>query len=355
MSIQNQWKGVLLLKAYFYEGGGAFSLHSTEIKEPRKNEVVVKVHYCGVCGSDLHIAEGTWDERIATFPRVIGHEASGEIVEMGSAVSGWSIGDRVVIRPLRTCGTCPACRSGNGNVCKNVKYLGIEEDGAFQNYWTVDAGILHRCPDGLSYEHSALVEPLAVCCHAVARSEISAGDTAVVIGGGPIGLMTAVILKSKGVRVVVSELNPARLANCEKMGIPCLNPTEEDLNGYVSQMTAGEGVDVVFEASGSQAGLSVAPELCRPNGKIVTVATYAKPMQLLIKNLHYKQVCLITTRAYQEKDFEEALDMMQKKMFDCDALISRIMPLEKLEEAIALGQAGADVVKILIDCQSVQD
>lgn len=342
------------MKAALYEGNGNFALSEIPVKEPGAGEVTVKIAFCGICGSDVHIAKGEWDERIATFPRVIGHEASGVIVKVGEGVKGWNKGDRVVIRPLKTCGVCPECLSGDSNVCRQVKYLGIEEDGAFQNYWTVEADILHQCPDNVSFEHGALVEPLAVCCHAVARSELKAGNTAVVIGGGPIGLMTAVVLQSKGIRVLVSELAAARLDNCKKMGIACLNPTKEDLSDTVARMTDGYGVDAVFEASGSQAGLTTAPKLCHPNGKIVTVATYAKPMEVCIRDMHFKQVVMITTRAYRKEDFDEALDMISKKLFDCDKLISGIMPLEKLEEALQLCTSGADVVKVLIDCQSTQ-
>lgn len=342
------------MKAYFYDGEGRFALRDTEPANLRNNEVRIKVIYCGICGSDVHIAKGGWDTRIATFPRVIGHEASGEIVAVGSGVKDWKPGDLVVVRPLYTCGVCPECKSGNGNVCKQVKYLGIEVDGAFQNYWTVDAGIVHRCPEGLSLLHASLVEPLAVCCHAVARSEIKEGGYAVVIGGGPIGLMTAVVLKSKGIHVVVSELSPARLENCRKMGISCINPQEEDLVGLINEKTHGYGVDVVFEASGSQAGLSIAPDLCHPNGKIVTVATYAVPMQVTIRAMHFKQLTMVTTRAYQRADFDEALDLMKKKLFDCDLLISKVLPLEQLEEALEICRTASDVVKVIIDCQSVK-
>ena len=341
------------MKAVQYYGNGKFLLEDAPIKPPKSDEVVIQLAYSGICGSDIHIAKGEWDKRIAVFPRVAGHEGSGIITQVGSDVTDWQIGDRVVVRPLASCGVCPACKEGSGNVCKDVKYLGIELDGTFQNYWTVKADILHRCPDELSLLHASLAEPLAVCCHAVHRSGIPAGGKAVVIGGGPIGLMTAVVLKSKGVDVVVSELSEMRLKNCRKLGIPALNPANEDICAYVRDWTDNYGVDAVFEASGSQAGFSTAPELCRPNGTIVTVATYAKPMQLVTTPLHFKQLQLVTTRAYQKADFDEALDLLQKKLFDCDALISNVYPLEKLEDAIQASMAGVDVVKIVVDCQSI--
>lgn len=342
------------MKAYYYEGNKKFRLGEAEIQVPSEDQVVLKIAYCGVCGSDVHMAKGEWEDRVAPLPRIIGHEASGEIVQVGDNVREWKVGDRVVVRPLESCGVCPACKSGNSNICKDVKYLGIEKDGAFQNYWTVNANILHRCPEGLSLLHAALVEPLAVCCHAVQRSQVQPGGTAVVIGGGPIGLMTALVLKSKGIQVVVSELSAIRLENCRKFGIPGIDPTQEDLEAYVSRMTDGYGVDAVFEASGSQAGLTTAPDLCHPGGTMVTVATYAKPMQITFQPIHFRELRIVTTRAYQACDFDEALDLMSKKLFDCDALISKVFPLEQLEDAIAASTAGADVVKVMVDCQSVQ-
>jgi 2-desacetyl-2-hydroxyethyl bacteriochlorophyllide A dehydrogenase len=230
--------------------------------------------------------------------------------------------------------------------------LGIESEGSFQKNWVVDAGILHKIPDELSYRLAALAEPLAVCCHAVKRARISSGEKAVVIGGGPIGIMTALVLKSKNNDVVISEVDEKRMKNCEELGLKTVNPAKEDLPGKIREWTQGRGVTAVFEASGSQAGLDVAHELLHPNGRLVTVATYGKPMSLDIRELHFKQITLVTTRAYQRDDFEEALSLLKRKQLPAEQLITKIVPLSGLKDYLATAVKGISGIKVLVDCQN---
>jgi 2-desacetyl-2-hydroxyethyl bacteriochlorophyllide A dehydrogenase len=335
----------------FYNGNGTFIDVTPQIKAVKPNEVRIKVSYCGICGTDYHIAKGELDGRIGAFPQAIGHEASGIIDECGENVREYKKGDRVIVRPLSYCGECPECKSGNENVCRNVKYLGIEKEGAFQPYWNVEADVLHKLPDTLNLEPAALVEPLAVCCHAIQRSQIKQSQTAVVIGGGPIGFMTALVLKSKGIDVTVSEINSERSNNCIKAGITTINPAKDDLVKYINDKTTQHGADVVFEASGSQGALNTAPDLISPNGKLITIATYSKPMNIDIRKFHYKQISIITTRAYQKADFEEAIKLLENKTVDSNLLISKIMPLKELTKALEIGASKTDLVKILIDCR----
>lgn len=343
------------MKANLYEGNGTFRIHDVDIKHPGPHEVRVKIAYCGICGTDLHIYDGGLDYRIKHLPQAVGHECSGVVEEVGSDVTDWKIGDRVVIRPLDYCGTCVACRAGHSHVCANLKFMGIESEGAFQNYWTVHERTLHHLPDSISLKHGALVEPLAVCCHAVSRGELKAGEYAVVIGGGPIGLLTALVARYRGARVVVSEVNPVRLSKVKEMGFDTVNPKEVDLVKYVYEATNGDGADIVFEVSGSQAGLDTMVNLPHPRGRIVLVASYPHPMQVFLRELFMKEVNLITTRVYEAKDYEDALDMMTKNTFDPDALISRIYPLSQVQQGMELCASGVgDVVKVLIDCQKTE-
>jgi 2-desacetyl-2-hydroxyethyl bacteriochlorophyllide A dehydrogenase len=336
--------------ALYYLGNGKFELGNEKETSPGRHQIKVKVFYSGICGTDYHIAKGELDGRIAEFPRIIGHEASGEIIEVGEDVKRWEVGDRVVIRPLQSCHSCEECKAGNENICTKVRYLGIESDGSFQKNWIVDENVVHRIPEEIGYPAAALAEPLAVCCHAVKRSEIASGQKAVVIGGGPIGIMTALVLKSKGSDVIVSEMDSRRLEHCKEFGIEMVNPTEEDLLSRINDWTGGRGVSVVFEASGSQSGLGSAHELLHANGKIVTIATYGKVMNLDIRKLHLKQLTLVTTRAYQKDDFESALTLLQQNL-PASGLITKIVPLTELKEYLENTAKGTSEIKVLVDCQ----
>ena len=173
------------MKAVFYEGLGRFALGDSEPRSPADGEVRLEVAYCGICGTDLHIAHGAMDHRVST-PQVIGHEMSGTVAELGAGVDGFEIGDPVVVRPLDAQGETPADK-GFSHISRNLKFLGIDTPGAFQGSWTVPAFTLHRLPSGVDLKIAALTEPLAVACHDVRRAELRPDETAVVIGGGPIG------------------------------------------------------------------------------------------------------------------------------------------------------------------------
>lgn len=336
-----------------YEGNHSFRLYDYDPSPPKAHEVQVDVSFCGICGSDLHVYHGDYDYRFKTLPRSIGHECSGVIAAVGQDAVQWHVGDRVVVRPLDYCGTCVACSTGDYNCCANLNFMGLDSFGAFCNRWTVHERTLHTLPDGISLLHGALVEPLAVCFHALNRSMSQPDDYAVVIGGGPIGLMTAIVARYLGLRVVISEVNTARIQKARELGFYAVNPMETDLVGYVFDQTKGMGADVIFEVSGSQAGMETMVQLIHPHSRIVLVAAYPQPMRIPLKNLFMREVNMISTRNYNAVDFNSAITMMENGAVDCDALISDVLPLDRLQEGmeLCLSPSGS-VVKILIDCQT---
>lgn len=336
------------MKAAYYQGNRTIKVGECRLRAPAADEVRINVAYCGVCGTDLHIFKGGMDKRV-TMPQVIGHEMSGEIAEVGAKVKDWSKGDRVVVRPLDPCGNCPACQAGHFHICHNLKFLGIDTPGAFQGSWTVPARTLHRLPPALPLDQAALIEPVAVACHDVRLGEVKAGEEVVVIGGGPIGLLIALIASQAGARVVVSELNPFRVKLAREIGLEAVNPQEVDLTDLVGKRSGGAGADVVFEVSGSQSGASVMTQLARTRGRIVVVAIFAEPPRIDLFRFFWRELRLCGARVYEPEDFEKAIALSAKGGLPLNRLISARWPLEELLKAFEQIEASTDLMKVLID------
>ena len=205
------------MTAVYYEGPGTFTLGESEVLSPRAGEVRLDVAFCGVCGTDVHIARGHMDHRVRV-PQVIGHEMSGTVAELGPGVDGYEIGDPVVVRPLDTRAETPADK-GFSHICRGLKFLGIDTPGAFQSSWTVPAFTLHRLPPTVDLRLAALVEPLAVACHDVRRGEVGPNESVVVIGGGPIGLLVGLVAAAEGADVTLSEVSSFRRGLATALGL----------------------------------------------------------------------------------------------------------------------------------------
>jgi (R,R)-butanediol dehydrogenase/meso-butanediol dehydrogenase/diacetyl reductase len=336
------------MKAAYYHGKKTIKTGESVPRKPGPDEVRIQVAYCGVCGTDLHIFKGGMDKRVS-IPQVIGHEMSGEVAEVGSDVKGWVSGDRVVVRPLHPCGECPACKAGHSHVCYNLKFLGIDTPGAFQRSWTVPARTLHRLPANLSFDLAALIEPVAVACHDLRRGELQAGEEAVVIGGGPIGLLIGLVAKQAGAKILISEVNPFRLNLAKDLGLEVVNPKETDLNEFVLKRTHGTGADVVFEVTGTAPGAAVMTQLVRVRGRLVVVGVFGEPPKVDLFRFFWRELHLCGARGYEAEDFEKAIDLAARGAFPLERLISARWPVTELQKAFEQIEAGTDLMKVLID------
>jgi threonine dehydrogenase-like Zn-dependent dehydrogenase len=195
------------MQAAFFAGNRTLRVGGCVALEPAAEQVQIRVAYCGICGTDLHLFHGAMAHRL-TLPHVMGHEMSATIAAVGSGVAGWRAGDRVTVRPLDPCGHCPACVAGHSHICHNLKFIGIDTPGALQGMWTVPAHTLHRLPEGLALREGAMVEPVAVACHDVRLSELKEGEFAAVIGGGPIGILVALVAQARGARGYAADDDP---------------------------------------------------------------------------------------------------------------------------------------------------
>lgn len=337
------------MRAAFYEGNRKISVGPCRAVDPGPGQVRLRVSHCGICGTDLHLFHGNMDHRV-TFPQVIGHESSAVIESVADGIGDWRVGDRVTVRPLDPCGDCAACRRGYGHVCQKLKFIGIDAPGAMQGLWTVPAHTLHRLPDALSLRDASLVEPIAVACHDVRLGEVRAGEFAVVIGGGPIGALVALVARHKGARAIVTEINPFRIALLRKIGLEVYDPRETDIAALVQAETREAGADVVFEVSSSPQGAELMTKLPGVRGRVVMVAVFPKPVAVDLHKFFWREMRLIGTRVYEPCDFDEAIDLLANTNVPFRDLITDVYPLDGLEKGLLQMEQGADVMKILVDC-----
>lgn len=339
------------MKATFYERNHSIRVDQHEIPEPAPDEVQLAVEYCGICGTDLGIYHGKMDWRVAES-QIMGHEMSGIIAATGRNVRDWQPGERVTVRPLDPCHHCPNCENGLSHICENLKFLGIDTPGAFQQRWNVPAHTLHRLPDTLSLEHAALIEPIAVACHDVRLGEVQSGSHVAVIGGGPIGALIALVAKEKGAQVLVSEINPFRCERLNRMGIRTCNPQDTDVAALIKNETAGRGADVVFEVTGHPSGIELATRLPKARGLIVVVGIFGQKPEVDLFQFFWKELRLCGARVYEPQDFEEAIFLAASGRLPLDALITSRYPLDLLQQGLEEMGRGTDSMKILIHCNS---
>ena len=335
------------MRTVAYVGKHRLQVGDVEARPPGPGEVRVRVAYVGLCGTDLHILHGSMDGRVET-PLVFGHEMSGTVDEVGDGVDDWDVGEKVTVMPLDWDGTCPACKAGNEHICQHLDFIGIDSPGALQELWNVPARTLVRMPDAIALDAAALVEPVAVAVHDVRRSELVPGQKAVVIGGGPIGVLIAIVARRFGADVILIELDPGRRAQVEGLGFPALDPRATDQVAWVEEWTGGAGADVVFEVSGAAAAVLGATQLAKVRGTIVVVAIHPTPREIDLQRVFWRELRLLGARVYQRTDFEAAVDLIAEGVVPTDLMISRIVSMDDTQAAFADLEAGR-AMKILVD------
>lgn len=335
------------ITAAFYRGNRTFAVERTQPQRPAKGEVAIRVAYCGICGTDMHVFHGNMDARVG-LNRTVGHEMSGWVAEVGEGVTQVCIGQKVVVRPLDHCGACPACAAGHKHICHKLKFLGLDTDGAMQQIWTVPAHTLHVLPDDMRMDHAALIEPVAVACHDVRLSGLKPGEDVVVIGGGPIGILVAMVARDAGGNVVISEVNPHRLTIAQKLGFETVNPAESDLAASIQERTGGKGAEVVFEVSGTQPGVDAMTAVAATKARIVMVAIHATKPQIDLFQFFWRELQLIGARVYEGEDYEKAIAIVASGGVDADTIITDISPLAEIQAAFESLDSTPTAMKSLI-------
>ena len=327
-----------------------FSLKIMEFKQPSigRGDVLVRVKACGICGTDIHIYEGK--AGIAKYPLIPGHEFSGEVVKAGAEASNrFSIGDPVVVDPTVTCGYCAFCRSGKRHLCGEWSPIGVVSDGAFAEYVKVPARLAYRIPEETSFEEAALTEPLSCCIHGWERVSPSSGFTAAIIGAGPIGLMHLQLARLLGASlVIVSEPIEFRRRLAEELGADIVvNPSEESLLEVVNSETSGLGVDVVVEAVGGAKYLEEAIRIAGLGGKILVFGVAPEEDKASVSPYEvYRRELTILGSFINPYSMDKAISLIASRRVDVKSLISHIIPLDRLEQALKRELEGT--VKVIV-------
>lgn len=320
-------------------GFGGEILEWPEPKIQGPNEVLIEIKACGICGSDVHFYE--WPEEMnaqllkaLTFPRVLGHEAAGVLVEVGREVRDFKVGDRVVCETWGGCGLCYYCRLGRFNHCLYQKRIGQKADGGMAKYMVVPSLSLYRIPETLSYNEGAVVEPLGVALHAFERSHIKPGDDLVIIGPGPIGLLGAMLAQAMGVGklfVLGLDLDQDRLKVASSLGAQALVVNRDPYQEMILQATDGKGVDAVLDTSGARDSIPMALKLIKQGGEILEIGigpTFPFDYVELVR----KETILIGSYRRLPSTWMRAINLIANKRVNVGPVITHLLPLEKTKE-----------------------
>ena len=334
-------------------GIGKMGFEERDIPEVKDDEVLVRLEYVGICGSDLHYYEtGAIGDYVVKPPFVLGHEPGGVVVETGKNVKHLKVGDRVALEPGKTCGHCEFCKTGRYNLCPDVVFFATPPvDGVFQEYVAHEADLCFKLPDHVSTMEGALIEPLAVGFHAAMQGEAKAGQTAVVMGAGCIGLVTMMALKAMGVsRVYVVDIMQKRLDKAMELGADgVINGSEVDAVETVMKLTEGKGCDLAVETAGTQITTVQAIHMTKKGSTIVLVG-YSKsgemtlPMSLVLD----KELTFKTVFRYRHI-YPMAIEAVASGKVNLKGIVTDIFSLDDVQKAMDYSVSNkSDVVKAVI-------
>jgi threonine dehydrogenase-like Zn-dependent dehydrogenase len=335
------------MRASHYLGDRTFRTEPAAMPIPAPGEALLRVRRVGICGSDLHIFQGHLDHRVPKRG-IIGHEVFAEVLAAPDG-SGFAEGDRVVVEPVLYCGACRACRMGASYLCHHLKVLGVDAPGGMRDHWAVPADRLLKVPDSLSDDDAAMIEPLAVAAHDVARAKVKAGDRVVVFGGGPIGCLIALVCRHQGAQLKVAEINPYRIDMLNRLGLETIGPGQEDLLRIVQDWTGGEGADASFEVSGSPDAVRLATEVVRVWGTVNVIAIHADPVPVRLYSVFARELTILGSRLYTRAAWEEAIRLASSGAVTVGPLVTRRIAIEELQGGMEEALGGGPVMKVLID------
>ncbi len=328
------------MKAARWYGKEDVRIEEIEDPKPGKKEVKIEIKYCGICGSDLHYYQvGQIDKGPKLkLAQILGHEISGEIVELGQDVEDWKISDRVTVDAKYYCRECYYCKRNMESSCVHRVWIGEESgNGGFAEYISVPTYMLYRLPENMSHEEGAFVEPLGIGTFSVIdiggvkEKEV---NIAAVVGAGPIGNLQMQVLKAIGIKsVYVIEMIKTRCELAKKLGADeVLNPKEVNVKKAIYDLTNGRGVDFAFECGGTESSLQTCIDITKPGGTIISIALHENPVTLFFTRVPNYFLSIIGTTGGVKRDYVRAIDLISEGKMDINSLISSKIKLDDLIE-----------------------
>ena len=326
-----------------YLGPDRIEVEEVSIPDIGEEEALVEVDACGFCGSDISIVAGTHPR--ARAPLTVGHELSGRVVKLRSSQSDLHVGDQVTTYPLISCGSCYACTHGSAHVCRHLRLFGFDVDGGMAEFVRLPVSSLLRLPKELPSVVGALIEPLAVAVHGVGRVPVQHASAVAVLGAGPIGLLTALVARARGVpHVIVSDVLPARLQLAKSLGFEVAT-AGEPMRSKIMALTEQNGADIIFECAGHQSSAREMTTLTRPRGTVVNLSVFKRPVEIDMQAINFKEIELLGSRVYERKDFEYAIALAPQ--LPLQTIVTHTFLLKNVTAAFEQFRSG-NVCKVMV-------
>lgn len=330
---------------------GPKKLNIVEIEKPSKvgdNEVMIRVRMVGICGSDMHIYHGS--NPFATYPRIFGHEFTGEVVEIGKDVKGLSVGDKTVVEPIQYCGKCYACRTGHGNVCSELKVCGVHMDGGAQEYVVLPEKMVHKVSSDLKWDEAVLIEPFTIGAQVNWHGDVKEGDVVLILGAGTIGLCILQIAKIRGAKCIVTDIVDKKLDYAKSMGADyVLNSLNVNVDEEVKRITEGMGPNVSVDTVCSTKTFEQVVNITSAAGRVVVIGFTEAPSQVAQISITKKELAVVGSRLQTNK-FPEVIKLFNEKKVNIDTFVTQRYPMEKAQEAFQFYEEHPnDVRKIVLE------
>ncbi|NQE64795.1 zinc-binding alcohol dehydrogenase family protein [Caulobacter sp. RHG1] len=327
---------------------GELKIERRDAPQPGPGEVLLRVRRVGICGTDMHIYRGT--QPFLSYPRVMGHELSGEVVS-APAGSGLAAGDHAYVMPYLSCGTCAACAKGKPNCCMNIRVLGVHMDGGLCEFLTVPKGFVRKV-EGVDLDEAAMVEFLAIGAHAVRRANIEPGQSALVVGAGPIGIAATLFAKLAGAAVTVLDARADRLDFCrDHLGADHVVTLSDETPAALSVLTGGDFYDLVFDATGSPAAMQKGFSYVGHGGTYVLISVVSADIAFSDPEFHRREMSLLASRNATLEDFDVVLAAIRAGQVPTAALNTHQASLHDLPAALpGWMEPSAGVIKAIVSC-----